>query len=468
MEHIVAEIIEILKSQKDVVERERCLHVYLGQVSCQLVAMALTLMDDALWKEHQKEGARSKRKDWRTLVTLYGEVKIRRRLVQLENGENVYPLDKFMGFIKHSRLSPYLQYIIANLAAKSVYRTTAQAVNMLTNATVSHTQVGTVLKRLGGMYRNVEEASAGKTVLPEVELKHPAVLRIEGDAVAVKDTDGKIMEIHRFQIAEGVEKHGQRHVLTGVRCAASYDHKKAVETMQEYIRQHYDLSRTLVLSNSDGGPGYSKEVFDGIIGLVGRHEHFRDKYHVNKKCKERLCFVPKDLVDEIQRTVWQQDADKLRTLLSTADGYAQDAHQEEQVDLLRRYLERNWSSLKPLSKRGVDMPLRGIGTCESNHRIYSYRMKHQGRRWSKAGAEAIASVITGRRNGDLAAALEAQIKPAGPGEEKRYKYAVRNALKKSRHQEHTAARHGGITLDCPASSAMGRLAHIAYSGGMIA
>lgn len=94
------EIIEMLKSSKEVFERERCLHVYLGQVSCQLVAMALTLMDDALWKKHQKERACSKRKDWRTLVTLYGEVKIRRRLVHLENGENDYPVDKIMGFIK--------------------------------------------------------------------------------------------------------------------------------------------------------------------------------------------------------------------------------------------------------------------------------------------------------------------------------------------------------------------------------
>jgi len=28
---------------------------------------------------------------------------------------------------------------------------------------------------------------------------------------------------------------------------------------------------------------------------------------------------------------------------------------------------------------------KGIGTCESNHRIYSYRMKKQGSRWKKNG-----------------------------------------------------------------------------------
>lgn len=468
MEHIISEIVEILKSNKDVVEREKHLHVYLGQISCQLISMALTLMDDALWEEYKNTGAHSKRKDWRTLVTIYGEIKIRRRLVQIENGDNVYPLDKFMGFVKRSRLSPYLQYVIADIAAKSVYRTTAHAVNTLTNASISHTQVGTVLKHVGEMYQKVEKVNKGRTVPPEAELKHPEMLRIEGDAVAIKGTDGKTMEIHRFQIAEGLEKHGNRHVLTGVHCVASHDHKQAVETMQEYILQHYDLSETLVLSNSDGGPGYGKDVFDIIIGMVGCHEHFRDKYHVNKKCKERLNFVPKELADEIQRTIWKNDADKLKILLDIVDGYTQDEYQEKHARRFRGYLERNWEYLKPLSMRGIDMNIQGIGTCESNHRLYSYRMKHQGKHWSKTGADAIASVITGRRNGDLAKALNEQIPLVTQDDEKRYKYAVRNALKKSKRQENVAIRHGCITMNCPTSSAMGNLVRSINIGGMIA
>lgn len=36
-------------------------------------------------------------------------------------------------------------------------------------------------------------------------------------------------------------------------CVAATQHAKAVEKMQSYIEQHYELSQTLVLSNSDGG-----------------------------------------------------------------------------------------------------------------------------------------------------------------------------------------------------------------------
>lgn len=468
METIVTEIIEILKSNSDIIEREKQLHAYVGQVACQLIATAFRHIDDALWEEHRQEGARSKRRDARTLVTLYGEVTIPRRLVQTADGRNLYPLDQFLDVTPRSRLSPLLQYVVANVASKTVYRTTAYAVNMLSNATISHAQVGTVLRQVGAIYRKKEQADAEKLVGPEAELKRPEVLRIEGDAVAVKGVDGKTMELHRFQVAEGVEKHGKRSSLLGVHCVASQDYKAAEGMMREYLIHTYDLSSTLVLSNSDGGPGYGKEVFDRILGVVGRHEHFRDRYHVNKKCKERLNFAPRKLVDDVHRAIWRQDEERLRTLLSTAESLATDTSQEEQIALLRAYLERNWSSLRLLSKRGIDLEHAGLGACESNHRVYSYRMKHQGKHWSKAGADAIAGVITGIRNGDLSNAWEKETIPVGVENENLYRNAVRNALKKSKKIEHVAAKNGRILMDCPASSAMGSLSRQICNGGMLA
>ena len=39
------------------------------------------------------------------------------------------------------------------------------------------------------------------------------------------------------------------------------------------------LSKTIVLSNSDGGPGYTAAVFEDILGRTKRHEDFLDSYH---------------------------------------------------------------------------------------------------------------------------------------------------------------------------------------------
>lgn len=79
----------------------------------------------------------------------------------------------------------------------------------------------------------------------------------------------------------------------------------------------------------------------------------------------------------------------------------------EYIRLLRRYLRRNWKYIKPISKRklpGIEN-YKGLGTFESNHLPFSYRMKKQGRAWSKKGAENMVRVINSINNGDFSEAI---------------------------------------------------------------
>ena len=465
MKNIVAEIVEVLKSSKDTIELEQRVHKKLGEFSCEILSKALGLLDDELWREYQQQGARSCHRDDRTLVTSYGEVKIKRRLLKLEDGHSFYALDQEMGFMKRQRMSPYLQYCVAQIASKSSYRATAKAVDVLTNVSLSHAQVGNILKTVGKAYKAYEQTQLEHEVPIDAKLKRPKVLRIEGDAVEIKGRHGKRKSLHRFQIAEGVEQSGQRHRLTDTHCVSSLNHAEAVRQIKGYLEQNYDLSETVVLSNSDGGPGYGKEVFDEILGATGAHEHFRDSYHVNEKCKQRLNFVTKDLVADLQRKIWQYDEEGVHTLLDTAESLAEDTTQLEQVKRLGAYLKRNWKYLKPLSMRKTGIRVKGLGACESNHRLYSYRMKKQGRIWSEAGAEAIAKIITGQRNGDLARAMSQHKEGYARKPSREYKDAVRNALKKLKAIPHIGAQMGRIAMNCPSSSAIGRLSQsISFCG----
>ena len=85
--------------------------------------------------------------------------------------------------------------------------------------------------------------------------------------------------------------------------------------------------------------------------------------------------------------------------LDMLEGETSNADEEENVRKLRAYLERNWEYLTLGRMR------KGLGTW-SNHRMYTYRMKKQGRRWSKDGGLAMVKVISGLKNGDLEQALE--------------------------------------------------------------
>ena len=74
--------------------------------------------------------------------------------------------------------------------------------------------------------------------------------------------------------------------------------------MREYLERYFDLSQCLVLSNSDGGSGYEADVFADMVDGCKSHEHFRDRYHVNEKIKQRLNFADKDLVNRLHRMLW--------------------------------------------------------------------------------------------------------------------------------------------------------------------
>ena len=76
----------------------------------------------------------------------------------------------------------------------------------------------------------------------------------------------------------------------------------------------------------------------------------------------------------------------------------------EEVDKQQSYLERNAPYIPSLSQRGIHTEIH-LGTAETNHRFYSYRMKRQGRSWSSEGMEYMVWVLTARKNKTLTQAL---------------------------------------------------------------
>ena len=126
-----------------------------------------------------------------------------------------------------------------------------------------------------------------------------------------------------------------------------------------------------------------------------------DRYHVNRKLKERLYFTAPALQDAIRQALRAYRWEPLQVLLDTAEAQAETPEEIGHVQKLRQYVARNWISLAPLKVRKIPVFASGIGACESNHRIYSYRMKKQGRHWSRTGGSAMVKVITDIRNQEL-------------------------------------------------------------------
>jgi hypothetical protein len=459
MESIVAEIMKIMKGANDSISCEEQLKTCWSVMFCEAVMLALDRIDDELAEQWKADGWYVERRDERTVVSSFGAVRFKRRRMERDGESGKYPLDEMLGLRKYKHYTPYFEAKIAQIAASATYRVTAEAVSSLTPADISHQKVANIVRSVGERYEQWEDCEKEAETADETEpLRQPEVLLIEGDGLTLREQKGgKKMELHRFQIAEGVRCNGKRRELVNAHYVAEFSHKAAKERIEAYIAEHYDLRHTLVLSNSDGGSGYGKEVFEEIVGRGLRHEHFRDRYHINRKIKDRVAWAGGGLSKRLHEALRERDIERVGTVLDTMESKAADSAQAENVDKLRAYLQRNWEYMASLRDRGLGAYARSLGTCESNHRLYSYRMKKQGRCWSKRGGQAMVHILTGLKNGDLYKAMTATVDNFKHATLPELRHAVRDALRHGKWQEHEGIQHGSVALDAPVSSAMGNL-----------
>ena len=469
-EKAIGAVISIIKESKDSIEAERKIEHWLMRVTCQLIAAALERIDAELYQIYKAQGWRVARRDSRTIYCRYGELTYTRRLLQ-KDGKSFYPLDRKMGFEPRKHYSLGMIEQIVEAVAITTARSASELLQNLAGITISHQSV-IALKNYAG-----EKAKAyEKALVEENKAESPAqpeIIAIEGDGVILKNKKkGSASEVHRIQVYEGVRKNGNRTELVGLRCFASTSRKELFAMVRSYLLGHYDLSKTTVLSNGDGGSGYQFQDFERIVEGCLDHQHFRDCYHVHEKIRTRLSFCNKKLVDRIIRELHRTDniMKQIPVWMDTARSCARTEEDLEEVDKLQSYLERNAPYIPSLSQRGIHTEIH-LGTAETNHRFYSYRMKRQGRSWSSEGMECMVWVLTARKNKTLTAALlyhangksykkmDRAMHKAAVQAERKIAQKVRSVAQKRKMRNYRpGCLEGRIGVYGASSSPMGRLA----------
>ena len=125
MESIIADIVKIIKSENNVIAREKALMCYFFDLIRELMTAALEEVDAGLVEETKKQGYQIEKKNKRSVVTAFGEISYWRRRYACPGKKAKYPLDKLMGYDK---------YVLAvkdvlQVSAVAAYRNTALAVN---------------------------------------------------------------------------------------------------------------------------------------------------------------------------------------------------------------------------------------------------------------------------------------------------------------------------------------------------
>ncbi|MGX9845616.1 ISLre2 family transposase [Streptococcus iniae] len=333
----------------------------------------------------------------RTVVFTFGEFTFRRR--RWKKGDQwVVPVDDKLGLDKNVRFSWEFMYHIAYLSTMMSYDKVVITVQLCYQIVITKPTVVKAVKLCQKLlkeredYRYFEEESS-------IDKKPIDMIYIEGDGVMVRSrddiTDNKHFDLSHFMVHTGSQNvGGKRFALQGKKEFVSLDNRLSREKVIDYLYNHFEMdSNTLLITNSDGGHGYTPYAFKEIAKALGikHHEHFWDEYHYKKELGKFFKSYSKELLAKAHQAISQYDKEKLRTVLDSTESLILMEEEMEEFEKFKNRLLNNFQYTKPAELRGFDHT--GIGVMESQHRKITYRMKKRGMYWTRWGAETMSQMI---------------------------------------------------------------------------
>lgn len=388
-------------SSIDIIEKENRLQLLMSDWNNVLFDYAINKKEKALAASIDYEICEPDKSYERSVQFTFGQMNFFRKSYR-KYGKIIYPIDQWFELDQYQRYSEKVKYVATKFAGSTTYRNVANIFNELTTVSLSKDTVMRCVKKFGD---NVKETNKYYKKYPLVnedeKRKKVPFLFIEGDGIIVTDKSGNNTEVSCFVIHEGVQKNGKRKETINRKFIVNPKYLTSVKEATDYIYTHYDLKDTIVITNGDGGKGYTKNAFQAIVGMAKQVEYFIDRYHVTKKLNERV-FVP-ELIDLFQEAINEHSLKKLKLALDTLKSNCLNEDHEFHCVKLKRYLSKNWENLRSLSDRKIDLKKEGIGIMESQLRGISYRMKRQGKYWG-TGLFGMLKIIENTKNNSMRAA----------------------------------------------------------------
>lgn len=332
----------------------------------------------------------------RTVAFTFGEYTFRRRRWK-RGKEWVTPVDEHLGLEKNTRFSKEFMFQVARLASMMSYDKVVEVIDLTYHIKLTKPVVVKAVKICSDLLEERREYHSFN--VGSIEKKKIDVIYIEGDGVMVKSSKDEIpnryIDLAHFIVHTGVKRKGiKQYELQNKKEFISMSNHYAREQVIDYIYNHFECDKhTLMISNSDGGHGYSPYVFREIAKSLNiiNHEHFWDAYHLNAKLKNAFKTYPNELRQLAFRAVKEHDKNLLKTVFDTTSSLIESDEELKKFEIFKKYLLNNFQYTKPAVLRGLSHS--GIGIMESQHRKITYRMKKGGRYWSVRGAETMSQML---------------------------------------------------------------------------
>jgi len=408
MERIIGELLAELKG--DVGRWEGVVLEWAYGLGRQVGGVLLQRLDDELM-EGREEGLRVVGFKERWVTTLFGDVRVKRRVYRSRNGGYRYLLDEAIGLGQRCQASRNLGELATFLSTCLPFGKCEQVLGALVPGGISHTTIHRLVGRVVDAHLDAEAKEVAEVfeegVVPKGEGRVVSHLMVEGDGVNISL---QREEERRTEVKVGIAYEGwdplgkgryrlkEKTTYTGIMTGRGFWERFSV-----LLAKKYDLGRVgQVIVGGDGAEWVKKgaDMLGGIYQL--------DRFHLMRALRRGLR---EEQVRPVYESCIVGDVGKADELLRQAQIEAR-GDEAKRISQLRGYILNNASGLRDYRLEVGYEGLRGLGTIESNiDKLVASRMKKRGMSWTKRGGDRMARLINLREHGQLGLWVNSLDKP---------------------------------------------------------
>lgn len=365
-----------------------------------LAKAVLEEIDDELMKKRDKS-LKVEALKWHRIITVFGDVRIKRRLYRDSNGKTCFLLDEKMGLDKGCQVSPKVKELASFLSSHFPFQRCEEILRSILPTGISHTSIHRLVGRVTDPYLEGEEKELAEVfehgVIPESEgrvVPH-LFLEAEGTSIALQREQARRAEVKvgvAYEGWQGVSK--DRHRVTRKTVYSGImNGDRFWEGFSLTLAKKYDLSQVgRVIVGGDG----ASWVKDGAQYLGAIYQ--LDRFHLKRAVNQTL---DNGLAREVYQACTSGEIDKVDRILTQAQQKAT-GEEAKEVARLRGYLMENSFGLRDYRIEVGGDGLRGLGTIEGNvDKLVANRMKKRGMSWTIKGARRMTRLVNLREMGDL-------------------------------------------------------------------
>jgi len=330
---------------------------------------------------------------WHRIITVFGDVRIKRRLYRDSNGKHGFLLDEKMGLDKGCQVSPKVKELATFISSYLPFQRSEEILRSILPTGISHTSIHRLMGKVTDPYLEAEEKEIEEVfedgVIPESEGRVVPYLFIEADGtnIALQREEARRAEVKAGVAYEGWQELSKnRHRVTRKTVYSGImDGDRFWEGFSLALAKKYDLSRVgRVIVGGDGAPW----VKNGAEFLGGIYE--LDRFHLRRALNQTL---DNGLAMEVYQACTKGEIDKVDRILIQAQQKTTIEGAKE-VARLRGYLMGNSFGLRDYRLEVSGDGLRGLGAIEGNvDKLVANRMKKRGMSWTIKGAQRMTRLV---------------------------------------------------------------------------